>query len=129
MKKHIKFITFIFTALLLSSTNTFAHQGFTKKFEKRQQSQMHHIKSGYRHGEFTFHELRHLIIAHHQLENLSQRFYKDRHYAHKERKILKNKLNEMDKMLKRMSREEVRHDFKKHHNKHSRKHHWRNHSY
>jgi hypothetical protein len=101
MKKNI-ILTAIASILMFSQANAFAGQWFEDKLERKQQRQTYEIKEGFRHGDFSFYELKKLIIAQHELNNLSSRFIEDGRYGHREKRILRKKLHRIDDMIDRM---------------------------
>ena len=102
MKRLIFFTTFILSVLLLNQSSAFAYQDFHNRFKDKQERQMQRIKQGFRQDQFTFHELKQLIIKQNQLEQLSRRYGKNNHYSHREKQELRKKLKRLNKMIKRM---------------------------
>lgn len=102
MNKTILSGIFFVATLFFIQSNANAYQVFHHHFDKRQNKQTHHIQQGFRQGLFTFQELKELIITQHKLQKLSARYIKDGRYGHREKQILKKKMHQLDKKLKRM---------------------------
>lgn len=110
MNKPILSSSLILLVLFLIQSNAFAHHQFEQKFDKRLHKQTNRIEHGFNDSQFTYDELKRLFKTKHKIERLSQEFMEDGHYGHKERKILRKKLNKFDDMIFRMRHNKKRYN-------------------
>ncbi|MDX2503398.1 MAG: hypothetical protein QNL62_02825 [Gammaproteobacteria bacterium] len=111
MNKPILASNLILLILILTQSSAFAHHQFEEKFEKRQQKQSHRIEHGLENSQFTYDELKRLFKIQNKIERLSLEFMEDDHYGHKERKVLRKKLNKLDDMIYRMKHNQKKYNY------------------
>lgn len=99
---------------MLIQGNAFAHQKYDNKFDKRFHKQSHSIKKGFYNGEFSYEELKKLFKKQYELQRLSREFLKDGYYGHRERKILRKKMDKFDHIIDRMRYNQKKYDYGPH---------------